>query len=235
MDELPNIAAEMGFRLSADQLESFSTYLRELQEWNARTNLTAVDDERGIALKHFADSLSLLPELPEGAFRLIDIGAGAGFPGLPLKIVRPEIDVTLLDATAKKTEFLTHMIATLKLAGAAAIHGRAEEIARDEAYRETFDVAVARAVAKLPALAELALPFVKVGGRFIAQKQAHDGGENEIEGARNALSELGGEILAVKNAPAPLPAGRQLVIISKISATPEKYPRRPGLPGKRPL
>ena len=206
--------------------ESFEIYLRALIEWNKKFNLTSLTDPEAIRPKHFADSLLLLQAVELSDQTLVDIGAGAGFPGLPLKIARPGLKLTLVEATRKKVDFLDHMIQTLGLRQAQAVWARAEEFAL--LHREEFDVAVARAVAELRVLAELCLPLVRVGGFFVAYKEV--GIEPEIEAARPAIAELGGRLREVKKFPQ-----RSLVIIDKIAATPARYPRRAGVAKKKPL
>jgi 16S rRNA (guanine527-N7)-methyltransferase len=239
MSALSDAAAELGIELTQQQLALFATYQADLLDWNRRMNLTAIVDPRDIAVKHFADSLACLRAFPafptsDGGLSLVDVGTGAGFPGLPLKIVRPEIDLALLEATRKKTTFLEHLVDRLGLPGVRVLTGRAEELGRDLSYRERFDVATSRAVAELPALVELCLPLVRIGGRLIAQKKA--GIEAELNSAGRAVSILGGRLLPVQRYELPgLPEPRLLVIVEKVKATPAPYPRRPGIPEKRPL
>lgn len=219
----------MGIEIGGAERAAFETYLRELTEWNKKTNLTAIEDADDILRKHFLDSLTVARALPEGSISLIDIGSGAGFPGIPLRVVRPDIRLALLEAVGKKAAFLEHMVVKLGLENASVIHARAEDIGRDTLYRESYDVAVARAVAGIGTLAEYALPLVKVGGRLIAQKSA------DAEDGGAAIAELGGKVsetidIALEGVPP-----RRLIIIEKISSTPDKYPRRAGIPSKRPL
>jgi len=208
----------------------FDIYLAELIEWNKKFNLTAITGPDEIRKRHFEDSLALLSHFSRFTSHcsLIDIGTGAGFPGLPLKIACPEIKLTLVEATKKKIEFLKHIVNVLGLEGVEIIWGRAEDIVKDK--REQFDLAVARAVAELRVLVELCLPFVKVGGLFIAYKGAK--AKEEIKAATNAIKILGGE--------EPIRRGGSgsevsLIIIKKVTKTPPKYPRRPGVAKKRPL
>ena len=227
--------ALLGIELSPAQLAAFETYARLLREWNERFNLTAITDPEGIQLKHFLDSLSVLKTLPAGPLRLIDIGTGAGFPGLPLKIaLGPELTLTLVEATGKKITFLDAVVKELGLQGVTSVKARAEEIGQDPAHRERYDVAVARAVAELPVLLEYLLPAVKVGGRAIAQKGAT--APAEAETAHAAARRLGGHLREIIALTLPgLPDPRHLVIYDKVQATPKQYPRRPGLPSKSPL
>lgn len=204
----------------------FNIYLNELIKWNNKFNLTAIIEPEEIRKKHFDDSLLLLNSLDLKHESVIDIGAGAGFPGIPLKIVRPDIRLTLVEATKKKVEFMEQLVARLGLKGVEVVWGRAEEITAGR--RERFDLAIARAVAELNTLAEYCLPFVKVGGLFVAYKELAI--EPEIEASQPALTLLGGRFKRVDKYDS-----RSLVFIDKITPTPEKYPRRSGMAKKRPL
>lgn len=210
----------------------FDLYLRELVGWNQKFNLTAITDPGEIRLKHFADSLALLQIKRLTTETVIDIGAGAGFPGLPLKLACPGLKLTLVEATGKKCEFLKHLVALFSLKDVSVIHARAEDLAKEK--RESFDLAVSRAVADLRVLSEYCLPFVKVGGSFIAYKENEI--ETEVAAAKSAFQTLGGELTAINKV--KLPGSdliRSLVTIAKVSPTPLKYPRRAGLAQKRPL
>lgn len=238
MDLLSDLATEFHVALTPAQIEQFQVYYEQLVDWNQRVNLTAITDYDDVQIKHFADSLSILLAVgaddAEAQLSLIDIGTGAGFPGLPLKIVRPAWQITLMDSTRKKVEFVEHMIYQLGLQDCGVVWGRAEEIGQDPAYRETFDVAAARAVADMAVLVEYALPLLSVGGRFIAQKGTEP--MEELGAAEKALDVLGG--VHRDTIPYRLPIfddPLHLVIIDKVAPTPEKYPRRPGMPEKRPL
>jgi len=229
---------KMGLPLSRRQLEQFGIYYQELVNWNRRVNLTSVTDFEGVQVKHFLDSLTVMPLLEKGkgykSFRVIDIGAGAGFPGLPLKIMLPEVDLVLLEATAKKTVFLQHIVRKLELEGVEIVTGRAEDVAHEAQYREQFDIVLSRAVAPLPVLVELTLPFCALGGSFIAQKKGAIGAE--LSSAERAISLLGGSLREKKAVEMEeLGDSRLLVIIDKVAPTPPHYPRRPGIPAKRPL
>jgi len=204
----------------------FDIYLTELVEWNKKFNLTAITDPAAIRQKHFADSLLLLQARQLTSESVVDVGAGAGFPGLPLKLACPDIKLTLLEATKKKVEFLNHLIKVLGLTDTEAVWGRAEEFALQ--HREEFDLAVARAVADLRVLAELCLPLVKVGGRLVAYKEERV--DAEVESAGPALELLGGQWRESIKFPA-----RSLVIIDKVHPTPPAFPRRAGMAKKRPL
>jgi len=204
----------------------FEKYLTELIAWNKKFNLTAITDPEAIKKKHFADSLLLLEHLTLTSETVVDVGAGAGFPGIPLKLTCPGIKLTLLEATKKKVGFLDHLIKTLCLADTNAVWARAEDYAA--AQRENFDLAVARAVADLRVLAELCLPLVKVGGQFVAWKEVDIAAE--LAAAEPAITKLGGRFREAKVHPQ-----RSLVFIDKIGPTPAAFPRRAGLAKKRPL
>ena len=200
-------------------------------------NLTAVTEWEQVQQRHFLDSLSLAGVITAHnleSCRFIDIGSGAGLPGIPIKIAFPELTGTLMDATAKKVRFLRSVIETLSLPGVEARHGRAEELAHQPDLREKFDLAVARAVAPMPVLVELTLPFCRPGGHVVVHKTARAAGE--IDEARFAIDALGGEVRDVITTDAGDPgAGRLLLVVAKTGPTPDGYPRRPGIPAKRPL
>ena len=215
----------------------FRRYFSELVEWNRNVNLTAIVDPDEVAAKHFRDSLSVGKVIPDEALAgssLVDVGSGAGFPGLPLKIAWPGLRVTLVESVGKKTAFLRHIVDTLRLEGVEIHNGRAESLAREPRLRESFDVATARAVAHMAALAELTLPFCKLGGIVLAQKKA--GIDEELKEAEAAISLLGGELDRIEVVDDVEPGDpRWLVVLRKVAPTPERYPRRPGIPAKRPL
>ncbi len=213
-------------------LPAFETYLKELQEWNKKFNLTAITDTEEIKLKHFEDSLAIEQTIQITDQSIIDIGTGAGFPGIPIKIAHPGIKLTLLEATHKKVDFLKHIVSLLNLNAVEIIWGRAEEVIKD--HREAFDIAISRAVAKLNILSELSLPFVKVGGIFIAYKEENV--EEEVEEAKRSIKTLGGELKEIKKVKLPgSDIVRSLVIIKKIAPTPSEYPRRTAAMNKKPL
>ena len=225
---LKESAAAFGVMVDDAAAERLDTYARLLVEWNERMNLTAITDPEGIVLKHFADSLAAAPLLPQGAFSLIDVGTGAGFPGVPLAILRGDMKLTLLDSLNKRLNFLEDVCRAVEV-DAVRIHARAEEGGRNPALREAFDVATARAVAGLPVLSELCLPFVKKGGRFLALKGPD--APRECEEAARAVKVLGGRFGEGVSVALPNPAAeggtseRHIVVIEKIATTPPKYPR----------
>lgn len=210
-------------------------YFRLLVEWNQKMNLTAITEPREVAVKHMVDSLSAFDEnsFPENC-SVIDVGTGAGFPGIPIKILRPDIKLTLLDSQNKRISFLKAIVDTLKLENVECLHGRAEETARNEVYREKFDVAVSRAVARLSILSEYCLPFVKVGGMFVALKGMKY--KEEMNEAQRAVKVLGGGNM--KACPVKLPGiddKRAVIYIPKCSITPKTYPRKAGTPERSPI
>ncbi len=233
---LSRCAAEFSVEVTPELAERLDVYARLLVEWNERMNLTAITDPEGMTVKHFADSLAAAPLLPEGAFSLVDVGTGAGFPGVPLALLRPDCRLTLLDSLNKRLNFLETLCGELGLS-ARRIHARAEDGGRRPELRESFDVATARAVAALPALCEYCLPFVKVGGRFLALK-GPDGGREAAE-AERAMKLLGGELAEVR--PVLLPAfgeealSRNIIRIDKNRPTPPQYPRQSTKIVKKPL
>lgn len=224
-----------GFALTARQLEQFAVYFELLLEWNQKMNLTAIEDPVDAAYKHFVDSALLLRAVPEiGGKKLIDIGTGAGFPGVPVKILEPTVALTLFDSLQKRIVFLQALCAALQLPDVQTIHGRAEEFARKAEHRERYDLVTARAVARLPVLLELCLPFVKKGGLLIAMKGPELA--QELAESEKALRLLGGRVRDVQTF--KLRGGqytRNLAIIEKTGATPKAYPRKAGTPQKKPL
>jgi 16S rRNA (guanine527-N7)-methyltransferase len=240
MQRLIEGARALNLSLTDKQQAAFQIYYEELVAWNQKFNLTAITDYEQVQIRHFLDSLSCLMAretrlaLNRPDARVIDIGSGAGFPGLPLKLVCPGIRLTLLEATGKKVTFLEHMVERLGLRHVTPIQARAEEAAHDPAHREQYDLALARAVAELPVVVEFALPFCKIGGWVVAQKG--EAGAAEAWNASKAISLLGGELRQVLPLELPgLPEDRSLVTIEKVSPTGDLYPRRPGIPSKRPL
>ena len=228
-------ALKFGIELSDYQLKQFYDYYELLIEWNEKINLTAITDFNEVLKKHFLDSISLVKAVPlNDSFTLIDIGTGAGFPGIPIKIAFPNIKVTLLDSLNKRVIFLEEVISKLGLTEIEAIHGRAEDFAKEGMLRESYDYSVSRAVANLSSLCEFCLPYVKVGGKFISYKS--EKAKEEMQTSKNAIDVLGGNIFACENFLLPgTDMERNFVVIEKISPTPLKYPRKAGTPIKKPL
>jgi 16S rRNA (guanine527-N7)-methyltransferase len=236
MDALTqSTSALLGISLTGDQRRRVERYAEELVRWNQRANLTAITDPAEIATKHFLDSFSCWLALAAAApRRVIDVGTGAGFPGLALKILVPTLEVTLIEATGKKADFCRHVAQTLEMRQVEVIHGRAEDVARDPAHREKYDGALARAVAELPTLAEYLLPFARLGGLAVAQKG--ESGPSEAHAAAGAMRLLGGALRKMVTVELPgVVETRYLVVMEKVASTPERYPRRAGIPAKRPL
>lgn len=230
-EKFAGLFSAAGFEVSEKMYGQLDRYAETLVEWNKKMNLTGITDPEGVAVKHFLDSILPLKflEIPQGA-RVIDVGTGAGFPGLPMKIYRPDIKLTLLDSLNKRVNFLSAACEAAE-AEAKRVHGRAEEAGRNPLYRERFDIAVARAVAAMPVLVEYCLPFVKVGGLFAAMK-----GPNEnFKDGEKAVKALGGDAAEVKEYELPNGDKRTLIIVRKISPTAEKYPRGGGQIAKKPI
>ncbi len=236
MEELTQFAQRrLGLHLTRGQLSTLTLYERELVDWNTRFNLTAIRDPLEIHIKHFLDSLTCLLALRDSAVdRLIDVGTGAGFPGIPLKIIYPKMQLTLVESVGKKAEFCRHVVNVLDLRRVEVVQERAETLGQDPTFRQQYDWAVARAVAVLPVLAEYLLPLVRVGGSMLAMKG--DSGPAEAHGAEHAFQVLGGHLRQLL--PVTLPGvaeERYLIVIDKVAATPHAYPRKVGIPAKRPL
>ena len=233
-DLLKEGAKEYSISLSNAQIDKFSQYARLLAEWNEKINLTAITDPEGIVIKHFLDSLSISEFIPDETKTLIDVGTGAGFPGIPLKIIRDNLKVTLLDSLDKRVKFLNEICNNLMLKDIVSVHGRAEDFGVDKKYREHFDFVTARAVASLPVLLEYCLPFVSIGGMFIAMKGPD--GKEELKESQKALEILGGEIEDVKIFTLPnSDIERYVILIKKCRHTPTNYPRKSGKPTKQPI
>lgn len=242
MEKLSAGAKRLGIELSALQRAQFQAYRLELLSWNKRMNLTAITDPDEVETKHFLDSLTValalsgLPRIAEGAppLRVLDVGSGGGFPGLPLKIAFPELAIVLLEATQKKASFLRYVTEALSLFDVVTISERAEDLAHGPHQREAYDVVVARALAPLAELAELTLPLCRVGGMVVAQKKGDITAELAL--GQRSIEKLGGEASETITVSLPdLAEERKLVVLKKVSATPSEYPRRSGLPHKSPL
>lgn len=230
---LKSDAEKLGLSIDDGKIMQFQKLAELLVEQNKTMNLTAITDPDGIAVKHFADSISVLTatEFAENA-RVLDVGTGAGFPGIPLLIMRPDLDLTMLDSTAKKLKYVANTVEELGLS-ANVLHTRAEEAGQSKEYRETFDIVCSRAVAALNVLCEYCLPFVKVGGYFVAMKAAK--AQEEIDGAKAAIKLLGGKIVEEKSFRLSDGGERNIIIIKKISHVPPKYPRVSAQIAKKPL
>ena len=244
VERLIDGARRLGLFLSPEQVARFQLYYEELVRWNRRVNLTSIVDYDGVQLKHFLDSLTVALALEGVPSKVLDIGSGAGLPGVPLKILYPDIGLTLIDSVHKKAAFLSHLVERLGLKGVEVVARRAETLAHDESYREGFDVVLSRGVARLSTLSELALPFCTPGGAFIAMKKGDI--DDEVASAERALGILGGQLREVRRVRLGeserggwVSVGesekRVLVVIDKLSHTPQRYPRRAGIPQKRPL
>lgn len=234
MELLKTSAEKMGIELSQNQLEKFDLYKKLLLEWNEKMNLTAITDDEGIAIKHFADSISVLPLIENKNASLIDVGTGAGFPGIPLKIANDGFKVTLLDSLNKRITFLEEVKKELGIINLECIHSRAEDGGRNADLREKFDYCVSRAVARLSVLSEYCMPFVAVGGYFISLK-GPDAAE-ELTEAQKAISVLGGKVEKVVEITIPESDLKHCaVVIKKIKSTPKVYPRKAGTAAKKPI
>jgi 16S rRNA (guanine527-N7)-methyltransferase len=224
-----------GIALSDEQLNQFDQYFHILVEWNEKMNLTAITDQEDVYLKHFYDSISAAFYFDfTQHLHLCDVGAGAGFPSIPLKIVFPHLEVTIVDSLNKRITFLNHLANVLKLENVHFIHDRAETFGVNPAHRESYDLVTARAVARMSVLSELCLPLVKVGGHFIAMKAAH--ANDELTLGQKAIATLGGRVEQMNTFTLPMEESeRNILVIKKEKPTPKKYPRKPGTPGKMPI
>ena len=236
LNEFKNIIIEKGKEIKVElnerQAEKYFDYMNMLVEWNNNINLTAITEPNDVIIKHFIDSLTAYKYMKNAS--IIDVGTGAGFPGIPLKIVDKDIKITLLDSLNKRINFLNEVIEKLKLENVKTIHGRVEEIARNKEYRESFDIAVSRAVAPLNVLLEYMIPLVKVGGRCICMKGSNV--EEEISQSANALKRLNAEIEDIEGFELPgTDIKRNIVIVKKLAKTDKVFPRKAGTPSKKPL
>ncbi len=229
------VLIEHGITLTDKQIKQFETYFRLLVEWNEKINLTAITDKEEVYLKHFYDSIAPILQgyLDQSPLSILDIGAGAGFPSIPMKILYPEIDITIIDSLNKRINFLNILANELELSGVHFFHGRAEDFGQDKVFRAKFDIVTARAVARMQVLAELTIPFLKVNGRLIALKAA--AAEEELISAEKALKTLFSQVTVNKNYKLPNGDDRNITIVSKKKETPNKYPRKAGTPNKKPL
>lgn len=231
-EELKIKAKQIEIELTKEQIEKYYNYMSLLLEWNEKINLTAIIEPREIILKHFVDSLTIAKYIKDDE-KLIDVGTGAGFPGIPLSIVKENTDIVLLDSLNKRINFLQEVKENLKLENITTIHGRAEEFGKNKKEREKYDIATSRAVAPLNILLEYLLPLVKVGGRAICMKGSNI---EEVENAKNALEILGGKIEKIEEITLPnSDIKRNIIIVEKVKNTPLKYPRKPGTPSKEPI
>lgn len=234
MDRLINSLKQLDIEISDKQLEQFNKYYELLILWNEKMNLTSITDKNEVIDKHFVDSIMLYKYSDISNSKIIDVGTGAGFPGIPLKIMCPSCKITLLDSLAKRLNFLNEVISELALEDIVTVHGRAEDCAHNVKYREKFDYATSRAVANLSTLSEYCLPFVREGGKFVPYKSGLI--DEEINNAKKALYILGGNIIDVKKFSIPdTDFDRSLVYIEKTKKTPKSYPRKAGTPSKQPL
>jgi 16S rRNA (guanine527-N7)-methyltransferase len=226
---------KQGITLNENQFKQFALYYEQLVSWNEKMNLTGITEREQVYIKHFYDSVSLSFYVPlNDIFTLVDIGSGAGFPSIPLKIVYPHLKITIIDSLNKRIQFLDNIVSQLNLSDVVCLHGRAEDLARVDKYRDQFDIATARAVAKLNALNELCLPFVKKKGHFIAMKGSDP--TDEIQEAKFSFKELKSELLKIYSFELPIEQSkRHIIVIRKYFDTPNKYPRKAGIPLKNPL
>lgn len=235
VEQFQQSLAEQGIQLTEQQLAQFETYFRLLVEWNEKINLTAITAKEEVYLKHFYDSIT--PAFYEDftkSWRICDVGAGAGFPSIPLKICFPNLNVTIIDSLQKRIGFLNHLVDTLELQDVTLIHSRAEDFGQLKETRENFDMVIARAVARMSVLSELCLPLAKLNGIFIAMKGAQS--EEELQDAHVAIKTLGGKVSRIHKFNLPIEnSERSIIVIDKIKKTPKKYPRKAGTPNKHPI
>ena len=235
-EQFIKMLAEKGISLSEKQLKQFEIYYETLVSWNEKMNLTAITEKPEVYLKHFYDSVTagFYYDGFQSTAHLCDVGAGAGFPSIPLKIVFPKLKITIVDSLKKRINFLEHLASMLELENVRFIHDRAETFGQNKEFRESFDIVTARAVARLSVLSELCLPLVKIGGTFVAMKAAS--AKDELDAGKKALTLLGGKLEATHSFVLPYEESeRNILIISKEKATPKKYPRKAGTPNKEPI
>ena len=232
-EEMNKFGKEININFSVEQLDKFYKYMQLLIEWNEKMNLTAITEPKEIILKHFIDSITILKDVNDNA-KVVDVGTGAGFPGIPLSIMKQDIKITLVDSLNKRLIFLKEVVEQLKLENIEIIHARAEEFGQNKEYREKFDIATSRAVANLSTLSEYLIPLVKINGKCICMKASEV--EEEIEKAKKAINILGGTINKIEKFNLPKSdIGRTTIIINKEKNTPNRYPRKPGTPSKEPI
>ena len=228
-----NYLEKLDLKLTEEQIEKFYNYMNLLIEWNKKINLTAIVEPKDIILKHFIDSLTIVKYIKKGE-TIIDVGTGAGFPGIPLKIVRDDLKITLADSLNKRINFLNEVINKLDLKNIETIHTRAEELGKNKKYREKFDIATSRAVANMSTLSEYLIPFIKVEGKCICMKSSDI--DTELENAKNAINILGCKIESKDKFNLPnSDLGRSVIILKKVKNTPSKFPRKAGTPAKEPI
>lgn len=235
IEEFKNMLEEKGISLSPQQIEQYEIYYHTLVEWNEKMNLTGITEKSEVYLKHFYDSISAAFYFDfHEPLHICDVGAGAGFPSIPIKIAFPHLHVTIVDSLNKRIQFLEHLAEQLKLENVHFIHDRAETFGQNPLYREKYDVVTARAVARMSVLSELCIPLVKIGGSFVAMKAAH--AKEELDAGKKAITTLGGKMEGVFSFTLPFEESeRNILIIKKEKATPKKYPRKPGTPNKTPI
>ena len=232
-EKIQEKSKDLGVSFSVKQTEQFFEYMNLLIEWNEKMNLTAITEPDEIILKHFIDSITILKELEDGS-KVVDVGTGAGFPGIPLSIMKPSLKITLVDSLNKRLIFLQEVVNKLKLENIEIVHARAEEFGQNKKYREQFDISTSRAVANLATLSEYLIPLVKIGGKVISMKASDV--KQELNEAKKAIEVLGGTVEKVDEFNLPQSdIGRTVIIIRKNKTTPNKYPRKPGTPSKEPI
>ena len=232
-EEISKKSKILGVRFSVEQIEQFYKYMNLLIEWNEKMNLTAITEPKEIILKHFIDSITILKYIDDNS-KLVDVGTGAGFPGVPLSIMNPTLKITLVDSLNKRLIFLQEVVKELNLKNIEIVHARAEEFGQNKNYREKFDIATSRAVANLATLSEYLVPLVKIGGKIISMKASN--AKEEINDAQKAIEVLGGKIEKIEEFDLPeSDIGRTIIIIDKNKCTPAIYPRKAGTPAKEPI
>ena len=232
-EEMSKKSKILGVRFSVEQIEQFYKYMNLLIEWNEKMNLTAITEPKEIILKHFIDSITILKYIDDNS-KLVDVGTGAGFPGVPLSIMNPTLKITLVDSLNKRLIFLQEVVKELNLQNIEIVHARAEEFGQNKNYRDKFDIATSRAVANLATLSEYLVPLVKIGGKIISMKASN--AKEEINDAQKAIEVLGGKIEKIEEFDLPeSDIGRTIIIIDKNKCTPAIYPRKAGTPAKEPI